>query len=263
MLLFFCSVLPKYPWMQLSKKEWNCRSWFSKASYYFGEVVVDIFDLGKNLLTVDSARIIAGFTPVYIATRWVDEDVQKSFYDGACHKNINQLPKVCHQAAQKGVAAPMVFLSSLTFFGWTEDIRLTGRMTAITLPFVQSGKDIIKKAEFKACLRPWHEEFSDKKRSTGGFPSGHMANVTFMTALWWKRHGPKWGIPLSLFSVLVFVDFANCNRHYVSQLVAGAGLGLLFAFAADKVVTKKLNDRLSIGPCSYNGNPGFGVSYNF
>jgi membrane-associated phospholipid phosphatase len=158
----------------------------------------------------------------------------------------------------------MVFLSSLSIWGWTEDIRYTGLLTFIGLPFVQSGKDIIKRARFKACLRPWHEQFSNEKRSSGGFPSGHTANVVFMTTLWWMRHGPKWGVPLALFSTLVMADFINCNRHYVSQIVAGAGLGVVVACAANKVIERKLSDCCEIS-CEADemGKPTLKVGLKF
>ena len=72
-----------------------------------------------------------------------------------------------------------------------------------------------------------------------------MANVVYMATLFGMRHGPAWGIPLGLFASFVFADFLNCNRHYLSQLVAGAGLGVIFAVAASKVVDKKLAERYS------------------
>jgi hypothetical protein len=235
-----------------------------RAARFFGEIIVDAVMLNVNLFSVDSAKIITGFSPVYLGSRMIDENVQQHFYDGEHHKNIYQLPTKCHAIAHYGIGVPMVFLSSLAFWGWNEDLRMTARLFAIGLPFVQSGKDIIKKLRFKSCLRPWHENFGRDKRSSGGFPSGHMANVVYMTALFGMRHGPAWGIPLGLFSTFVFVDFLNCNRHYLSQLFAGAGLGLIFAYAANKVIEQKL-EACYFFDCTYNeaGQPAFKFSYHF
>lgn len=231
---------------------------------YLGELIFDAVDLNWQLLSLDSVKILTAFMPVYIITRMVDDPVQINFYDSSCHRNINQFPKACHNIAQYGVAVPMVALSSLALFAPDEDLRLTGRMFAIALPFVHSGKDIIKKLEFKSCLRPWHQDFGRESRSTGGFPSGHMANVVFMATLFGMRHGPKWGIPLGLFASFVFADFLNCNRHYLSQLVAGSALGLLFAFAANKVIDKKLTQRCCVGLApGVNGGTALQLSYNF
>lgn len=240
------SLNANYPWVRYKRTPWCQKSIGQKMVYYFGELIVDAVRLNLNLFSVDSAKIITSFTPFFLSARWIDERVQNNFYDPDCHKNINQFPDNCHKAAQHGVAVPMVGLSGLALYGWTEDLRQTGRMIAIGLPFVHSGKDVIKKLRFKCCLRPWHEDFSSDERSSGGFPSGHMANVSYMTTLMWMRHGPKWGIPLSLFSTLVFADFLNCNRHYLSQMVAGVGLGVLFAFAANKVIKHKLSERVSL-----------------
>lgn len=234
------------------------------GAYFLGEIIVDALRLQRNLFTLDSAKILTAITPFYLTTRMMDEDIQSNFYDCAAHKNIHQFPKACHHIAQKGIGVPMVALSSLALFAKDEDLRLTARIFAIGLPFVQSGKDLIKKIDTKACLRPWHEEFNHKHRSLGGFPSGHMANVTYMTALFGMRHGWKFGVPLGCFAAFVFADFLNCNRHYFSQLVAGAGLGLLYAFAANKVVEKKLSERLEIAMVSTErGDPGIKMVYHF
>jgi len=235
-----------------------------KSHHFLGGVIIDALDLNWQLFSVDSAKIITGIAPFFITARMIDEDFQSNFYNPKCHKNKNQLPQNCHKAAQAGVSIPMVFLSSLWIWGWNEDIKYTGRMTAIGLPFVHSGKNIIKKVESRCCLRPWHEDFSKEKRASGGFPSGHMANVTFLATLWGLRHGPRWAIPLALFAGFVFADFVNCNRHYISQLIAGAGFGVLYAVAANKVIEKRLSNDLSIG-FSFNehGGASMCVGYRF
>lgn len=235
-----------------------------KAARFFGEIIVDAVMLQVKLFTMQSVHVIAGFTPFYLASRMVDERLQNNFYDHTCHANIYQLPQRCHDIAHYGVGVPMVFLSSLAVWGWNEDLRMTARMFAIGLPFVHSGKDIIKKLRFKSCLRPWHEKFDKNNRSSGGFPSGHMANAVYMTALFGMRHGAKWGIPLGIFASFVFVDFLNCNRHYLSQLVAGAGLGLLFAYAANAVISQKLEARWSIECVTMaDSSTAFNVTYRF
>jgi len=63
-----------------------------------------------------------------------------------------------------------------------------------------------------------------------------------MATLWGLRHGPRWAFPIGAFGVFVLVDFINCNRHYLSQMIAGAGLGMIYGFAASKVVDKKLSE---------------------
>jgi len=235
-----------------------------KIAGFITELVNDAARINVNLFSLTSVKILTAFTPLYVASRMVDEKLQCNFHDITYHKNINQFPKSCHQIARYGVGIPMVALSSLAIFASDEDLRLTARMFALGLPFVQSGKDIIKNLKCNACLRPWHQDFSIEKRSSGGFPSGHTANVVFMATLFGMRHGLKWGIPLGLFGVFVMVDFINCNRHYLSQIVAGAGLGLLFAFAASTVVDQKLSESWCIAPdVDSGGAPVIKLTYAF
>ncbi|MEX0940857.1 MAG: phosphatase PAP2 family protein [Candidatus Babeliales bacterium] len=235
-----------------------------KAGYFLGDVIMDALRLHRYLFSVTTAQVITGITPFYIISRSIDEDLQSRFYDSTCHKNRNQFSSKCHKVAQHGIGVPMIALSSLALFGWNEDVRTTARVFAIGLPFVHSGKDIIKKIDTKACLRPWHEEFSCKQRSCGGFPSGHMANITYATALFGMRFGLKWAVPLGLFASFVFADFINCNRHYLSQIIAGAGLGLVYAFAANKVIEQKLNERFSVClTCDPAGRPNLKMAFNF
>lgn len=212
-----------------------------QLNHWVCDIIVDAISLNLNLFTRSTLETITGCLPFYLLTRRIDEDIHSNFYEYGTHKNIYQFPKKCHSIAQKAVAIPMVGLSSLAVFAHDQDLRLTGRMIAIGLPFVHSGKNIIKTWRSKGCLRPWNGKFSCVERASGGFPSGHMANVVFMTALMGIRHGPRWAVPLSIFSAFVMADFVNGNRHYVSQLVAGIGLGVIYAFAASKVVDGKLN----------------------
>lgn len=220
----------------------------NKTGHFLADAVMDAFRLHRYLFSVTTAQIVTAITPAYILARSVDEDVQYRFYDPQHHKNINQFPKKCHEVAKYGVGIPMIFLSSLMVWAPSDDIRMTARIFAIGLPFVHSGKDILKKIDTRACWRPWHEDFSNTKRSAGGFPSGHMANITFATALFGMRHGLKFAIPLGLFSTFVFADFINCNRHYLSQIIAGAGLGIIYAYAANKVIKQNLCKRWSVQP---------------
>lgn len=53
-----------------------------------------------------------------------------------------------------------------------------------------------------------------------------------------KLKHTTWSIK-KLFKTIEFgetasIELVNCNRHYLSQVVSGAALGLIFAFAAHK-----------------------------
>ena len=137
-------------------------------------------------------------------------------------------------------------------------------MLLLGIPFVIFGKDIIKTFDADFCLRPWHEDFcSTHKQAMGGFPSGHMAQATYIATLYGMKFGHQLAVPLAFFAAGLGIIFMNCNRHYLSQIVAGAGLGALYGVAASKVIDSKLADNVSLGICFDNGGPAFKASYRF
>ena len=205
-----------------------------------GEFVLDILRLHGKLFTWDSYKVLAGFFPPFIAARMADERVHCCFYDRSCHKNINQMPKGCQTAARFGISIPIVTLGSMMFWSSDEDKRMTRYIFLLGMPFVIFGKSVLKKFRIKACLRPWNENFSCEERASGGFPSGHMADAAYMLVLYGKRFGPRYAIPLTFTATFLAATFISCNRHLVSQMVAGFGLGTMFALAADKLIDSKL-----------------------
>jgi membrane-associated phospholipid phosphatase len=268
-----CSLLP--PRVHSSKKRSGDRSvanaWkkrfcgHSVVTDFFSGIVRDVVDLNYQLFSWESFSIIAATFPPFIAARMVDERVQSCFYHRGRHKNVNQLPSWCQDAARYVIGVPAVFFGLQSFFSKNVEVRATGQLLLVGLPFVVFGKDLLKHLDFKCGLRPWNENFSRKKRSGGGCPSGHMAEATFVAALYGFRFGLGYAIPLGLGALFVAGTFLNCNRHYLSQIVAGASLGIIYAVAADKVVNCRLFEHgiscgLTVGS---KGEPGLCVSYRF
>lgn len=238
--------------------------WGPKAADFFGEIFTDVLELAKNLFSWDSFKILISTFPFYVATRMIDEKIQTCFYDRQYHKNKNQMPGWCHDAAEWSIGVPIVFFGLQAFLSRDEELRETSKLFLVGMPFVIWTKDAIKKIRFKACLRPWNENFDCKKRSMGGFPSGHMAEATYAAVFFGMRYGPRYAIPLGLLAAGVGATFLSCNRHYASQLVAGVGFGAMFAVAASKVVDCKLGKDVEFGmTMQSNGNPAFAVSYRF
>lgn len=236
---------------------------------FLGGLWCDFVDLNKYaLFSFNSFKVVATTFPFYVLTHMFDEDVQKYFHRNCCHKDINQAPEWCRKLSQYGLGVPITILGFMALFGKNEEFRTTGRIFLLGMPLVVWGKDIIKKFNFDANRRPWCDRFSCKERALGGFPSGHMAEITYMTVLYGMRYGFKAAVPIGLFGSFLGATFLNCNRHYISQLVAGAGLGTLFALAADKVIDKRLEkkykSRLSYGyDTDMCGQPTFKVACSF
>lgn len=235
-----------------------------KVKNVFTTVAKEIIGINYNLLSWDSLKIIATVFPMFVGARMIDEDLQNCFYDWDKHKNRNCPPGWCHEVARNAIAIPLTIFSLQVLFGQDEAFRQTNITMLIGMPFVIFGKDIIKSMRFDACLRPWHEKFGCEERSSGGFPSGHAAEVTYMAFLYGMRYGPKFALPLGALAVGVGATFLTCNRHYLSQLIAGAGLGALYAFAANAFIDTKLNKNLAFGmSVDEIGLPSFKVSYSF
>ncbi len=241
----------------------------SPRENFLGGLWRDIINLNKYaLFSFDSYKVVTLTFPMYVITRMFDEKLQSHFHKNCCKRDVHQAPAWCRTLSQYGLGIPMTTLGLMTLFGKNEEFRTTGRIFLVGMPFVIWGKDIIKKFRFDANRRPWCDRFPCQERALGGFPSGHMAEVTYMTVLYGLRYGFKAAVPLGIFSTFLGVTFLNCNRHYASQLVAGAGLGTLFALAADKVIDvrleKKYKERFSCGfDTDLHGSPALKVAYSF
>lgn len=235
-----------------------------KVAQFFGTVIEDIWDIHRNIFHWDSFRYLTSFFPFFVGARMIDEKLQNCFYDECGHKNINQPPEWCHDVAQWSIGVPVIVFGSFALFSKDIDKKRTGRVFLTAYPFVVFGKDLLKKVNIKACLRPWNEQFGCDKRSLGGFPSGHMAEATFTAVLWGSRFGPRYAIPLGLLATFIGSTFIACNRHYASQLVAGAGLGTIYAMAANRLIDSSIGDDVSVGMnVDAHGTPLFSVSYAF
>jgi membrane-associated phospholipid phosphatase len=222
----------------------------------------DVFVLHKNLFTWNTFRVISTVFPLFIGARMIDEKLQRCFYDLRARKNINQMPSWCHTVAKTSIAVPLVLLGSDLFFSKSNEKRWTAQIMLIGMPFVIWTKKLVKQMKFDACLRPWHEKLSSgKERSFGGFPSGHMAQALYMAVLYGSRYGPRYAIPLSGIAAFIGVTFLTCNRHYMSQLIAGGAFGTIYALAASKLVEKKLTDHVKLGiAVDEVGHPTFSAS---
>jgi len=242
---------------------------YSKPVSLLASILRDVFEINMNLASFDFFRIAGAVFPAYVALRMHDEKIHNHFYDADHHKNKNQCVFLNHYIAQEAIAIPIIALASLSVFSHDEDLRATSRVFAIGMPFVLLAKDIIKQLRFKAAYRPYSEHFEKKgKHVCGGFPSGHMAEMSYMTVLYSMRHGVKFAVPLTALSIYVGATFVACNRHYASQIAAGTALGALYAVAASHVIDEKLERRrlkgfeMELGTTP-NGNPALSFNYRY
>lgn len=254
--LLFCALTCAEPIKQARR---ICR----KPRSIIDNPIKDIIDLNINIVSWDTLKVLAYSAPLYAVTRAFDEDIHHCFYKSCCHKNLHQFPRDFEKMAAKGIGVPLLLFGGCAFFANREKLRITSRIFLLGWPFVLFGKELIKTWEADHCLRPRCEYFS-RKRVHGGFPSGHMAQAIYTTVLFGKQFGPPAWIPLGAYSAFLFATFVNCNRHYSSQMVAGAALGAIYGLAASKLVDTKLAKSLDFSAgISPKGNAEMKVGFSF
>lgn len=227
-------------------------------------IIKDIIDLHLNIISKETFIVIAATVSPYLIARQIDDNLQCHFFSHTNHKNINQCPHWCKSLVRFGIGVPLVGFGSQLFLSSDPEWQAAAWMLILGFPFVIFGKDIIKSFDADFCLRPWHEDFcKDHKRSGGGFPSGHMAEAAYIATLYGMRFGHKLAVPLTFFAAALGIIFINCNRHYLSQIIAGAGLGAIYGIAANKVIDRKLCEGWNMGFCLDRNGIGIKADYQF
>ena len=100
---------------------------------------------------------------------------------------------------------------------------------------------------------------SDRTRPDGtslSFPSGHSASMFATATVLQSEFGWKAGAPAYAAAAWVAASLVEGNRHYLSDVIAGATLGIL---AGRSVTVGTGNTRFALGPMAVPG--GMGVSF--
>lgn len=63
------------------------------------------------------------------------------------------------------------------------------------------------------------------------FPSGHTNTAFLAAAFMQQRYGARWGIPSYISAVLVGWSRIYGNKHYVNDIIGGASIGMMSAWA--------------------------------
>jgi hypothetical protein len=231
-----------------------------------GEVAEDAVRINLGLFSWDSLKIFVTTTPFFVGARMIDEKLHNCFFDQRNKKNRYEPAQWAKETARLSIGIPIALLGTQAIFSRNEDMQLTSQIFLTGMPFVLLAKDLIKKLDFDVCKRPFHEKFAKHQRKFGGFPSGHLAEATYTAVLYGMRYGPNFAIPLGGVAVFVSVIFLSSNRHYLSQMIAGAGFGAMYAFSANRLIdarlTKRRDFQLGLTRDDY-GNPAMKLSMNF
>lgn len=236
-----------------------------RITHALGTIAADMFWINVGLFSWDTFKIFVTTMPFYSAARMTDEKLHNCFFDHRNKKNKNEPAQWCKEAARLSIGVPIALLGVQAVLSSDEDMRRTSQVFLSGMPFVLLAKDIIKKLDFDVCKRPWHEKFAKEQRQFGGFPSGHLAEASYMAVLYGMRYGPNFAIPLGTVALFVTCVFLSSNRHYLSQMIAGAGFGAMYAFSANTLINSSLaKDReLRLGLSVENGGPVMSLTGRF
>lgn len=226
----------------------NHRPWFRnrppskhRITYILGSFAEDMIRINLGLFSWDSFKVFVITAPFFAGARMIDEKLHNCFFDHKNKRNRNEPAQWCKEVARLSIGIPIALLGTQTFLSRDEDMQTTSQIFLTGMPFVLLAKDIFKEQlNFDLCKRPFHQTFAKEQRKYGGFPSGHLAEATYMAVLYGMRFGPNYAVPLGSIAVFVTIVFLSSNRHYLSQMIAGAGFGAMYALSANRLIDSKL-----------------------
>jgi len=234
--------------------------------YGIGDFFTDFARTNFNLFSKET--LLVGFftAPLYGLAYKTDQRIHNSIYDCYAHRNLFDIGPCTKPFVEDiGLAIPIVGLSAGLLASDDPNNKVTGSLLLSGVISVGIFKDVVKSAteDCEIGCRPYSGCFV-KKRKHNGFPSGHAATATYMTLLFAFRKGITWAAPIGVYSGLIMGLMIGCNYHYVSQVVAGIGLGTAYALAAEKVAQSRLKENWEINfSLSRTGSPQLGVVYSF
>jgi hypothetical protein len=252
----------------------NHRPWFRnrppakhRITHMLGSFAEDVVKINLGLLSWDSFKVFVITAPFFAGARMIDEKLHNCFFDHKHKKNRNEPAQWCKEVARLSIGIPIALLGTQAFFSRDENMQTTSQIFLTGMPFVLLAKDFFKEQlNFDLCKRPFHQTFAKEQRKFGGFPSGHLAEATYTAVLYGMRFGVNYALPLGTIAAFVTVVFLSSNRHYLSQMIAGAGFGAMYALSANRLIDSKLAKKrdlqLGLGT-NENGGPVMKLSMRF
>lgn len=237
----------------------------NRISNAINEIAWDIIDINYNIFSRASINTLVATAPFFILSLQEDKKIHSNFYYRPKHKNICQWPRWATHASSAITGSAIGINIALALFCPNIHLQKTAEMFAIGLPFANLVKNIFKRFKYDICLRPRNEYFHRYKVTYGGFPSGHMMIMSYVTSLYGLQYGPPAWVPLGLLSTYVFANYIVSNRHTTSQLVAGIALGTIYGISSSTVTDSRL---AKIAKCcsisiDSNRNPCLNFNYAF
>lgn len=215
----------------------------------------DTVALQYEFFSLETFKLLLIFGSLYGVSRLIDSRVHDCFYCAETHKNTGYMSHALNRAMKGVPIAVALGYSACMFNPWSEHLSTSARVFASGLVPLELIKKLFKEVlEYDYCLRPSCEFFDHKKRYYGGFPSGHMAFMAYEATYLTLEYGWKVGVPIGILAAGVFAGSLDGNRHFLSQLVAGTGLGIAYGIAAYRVMNCYYCDNVC---CDFVAEPNF------
>lgn len=212
-----------------------------RITHMLGSFAKDVVDINLGLFSWDSLKVFVITAPFFAGARMIDEKLHNCFFDHKHKKNRNEPAQWVKEVARLSIGIPIALLGTQAFLSRDDNMQTTSQIFLTGMPFVLLAKDFFKEQlVFDLCKRPFHEKFAKEQRKFGGFPSGHLAEATYTAVLYGMRFGPNYAVPLGSIAAFVTIIFLSSNRHYLSQMIAGAGFGAMYALSANRLIDSKL-----------------------
>lgn len=227
-------------------------------SFYNIDLFSDFISIHRNIFKLNTLNIFSALCPVYLISLGVDQDLNYIFYDKKNSKNIRQFTDFKYNYSNILDPSDILLTSSLIlnfssiFF---KDYRSVGCNSVLGLISMNLVKKSIKFIKWPNSLRPYNQNF---KRDYGGFPSGHLMTITYLSIISIEQFGFLKSLPYIISFSYISVDYIVKNRHYLSQLVAGVILGSVYGFSVNSSIKNSLDFN-----SDFNLNNNLKLSYSF
>ncbi len=189
--------------------------------------------------------ILAGATISILATRQFDDNVQKySLENRLMSESLSKIFDVYGNRYAYPAGFAVVGLSAYLDSGagkLIQDVKYFATAVIVTGGTTDLLKNISKRK------RP-------NKIGTRSFPSGHTSGSFCVAAVMNEIYGSKIGIPLYLIATGVGLQRIHDNKHWLTDVIAGATLGTVIGRGFGKVYQKENSETISIVPAGRQGN---------
>ena len=123
------------------------------------------------------------------------------------------------------------------------------------------GSDMVRAHLMNGLVTTAMKGLVDRTRpdnSAYSYPSGHTSTAFTTAGVIHHHYGWKWGLPSFVLASYVGLSRLQENKHYVTDIVAGAFIGTFISY---KITNKhESTSRYSLMPAIVQGSPGVGIT---